>query len=132
MVFPKTASHSFAGVRGLKSSAEWMGNPISKSHSFAGVRGLKFEFIDHVSVSVRVALLRGGAWIEIYAVKLHADDPQVALLRGGAWIEITRLATTRQKTTVALLRGGAWIEINQLLVLVKVRPSRTPSRGCVD
>ena len=35
----------------------------------------------------------------------------VALLRGGAWIEIWHFKSTRTPLVVALLRGGAWIEI---------------------
>ena len=35
-----------------------------------------------------VALLRGGAWIEILEERPMGLDVFVALLRGGAWIEI--------------------------------------------
>ena len=37
---------------------------------------------------VKVALLRGGAWIEILDKELDPKHKIVALLRGGAWIEI--------------------------------------------
>ena len=39
----------------------------------------------------------------------------VALLRGGAWIEIQKNALASSRTLVALLRGGAWIEIKYYL-----------------
>ena len=59
-----------------------------------------------------VALLRGGAWIEILLVVFVTQDVVVALLRGGAWIEIwIRFASYCCRVNVALLRGGAWIEI---------------------
>ena len=35
-----------------------------------------------------VALLRGGAWIEIGMSEVFGITLVVALLRGGAWIEI--------------------------------------------
>ena len=35
-----------------------------------------------------VALLRGGAWIEMIDMLVIALLERVALLRGGAWIEI--------------------------------------------
>ena len=38
----------------------------------------------------------------------------VALLRGGAWIEITLGDLADPLPTVALLRGGAWIEMQTL------------------
>ena len=58
-------SHSFAGVRGLKSKGNRSSTGTAWSHSFAGVRGLKYRQgpMDHQRC--RVALLRGGAWIEI-------------------------------------------------------------------
>ena len=37
---------------------------------------------------VAVALLRGGAWIEIVLTRFSVPSELVALLRGGAWIEI--------------------------------------------
>ena len=59
-----------------------------------------------------VALLRGGAWIEIKRLASIEDIDAVALLRGGAWIEITNIEVNGKSTaTVALLRGGAWIEM---------------------
>ena len=36
-------SHSFAGVRGLKSRLRGPVSDDDRSHSFAGVRGLKFQ-----------------------------------------------------------------------------------------
>ena len=36
----------------------------------------------------------------------------VALLRGGAWIEMSMHKTAALLAAVALLRGGAWIEIS--------------------
>ena len=37
-----------------------------------------------------VALLRGGAWIEMSkSIVNYTEGAIVALLRGGAWIEIT-------------------------------------------
>ncbi len=81
------------------------------SHSFVGVRGLKFVTSYIITDKLRVALLRGGAWIEIN----HAIDGGynliVALLRGGAWIEIPEDKPQHPTPQVALLRGGAWIEI---------------------
>ena len=86
----------------------------------------------------RVALLRGGAWIEIAFVapvvfpdflshsfagvrglkfsqgKEGLHRPVVALLRGGAWIEIQSPLIIFDDKVVALLRGGAWIEIIKL------------------
>ena len=83
-----------------------------RSHSFAGVRGLKYVSPMVTCSKKIVALLRGGAWIEIQEVPEANDGGSVALLRGGAWIEIFfgRLVA-RFKRRVALLRGGAWIEI---------------------
>ena len=57
---------------------------------------------------------------------------QVALLRGGAWIEIKKWTLDGVAMLVALLRGGAWIEINLLSDIDERESSRTPSRGCVD
>ena len=37
----------------------------------------------------------------------------VALLRGGAWIEMHQRIWRGWLATVALLRGGAWIEIRR-------------------
>ena len=36
---------------------------------------------------------------------------KVALLRGGAWIEMVHVSNCQIVFGVALLRGGAWIEI---------------------
>ena len=36
---------------------------------------------------------------------------KVALLRGGAWIEMLLTTPFMAESIVALLRGGAWIEI---------------------
>ena len=84
-----------------------------------------------------VALLRGGAWIEMSkSIVNYTEGAIVALLRGGAWIEISlfqrtnpdikshsfagvrglkssykRMCITIMK--VALLRGGAWIEMDR-------------------
>ena len=59
------------------------------SHSFAGVRGLKYYYHKWYNQLGRVALLRGGAWIEINAPSGGTNQfALVALLRGGAWIEI--------------------------------------------
>ena len=47
-------------------------------------------------------------------MKDHVDGNKhriVALLRGGAWIEMFELGQQYQELAVALLRGGAWIEI---------------------
>ena len=59
------------------------------SHSFAGVRGLKYSTVQADCRHWDVALLRGGAWIEINMLKYEKRaGRKVALLRGGAWIEI--------------------------------------------
>ena len=61
-----------------------------RSHSFAGVRGLKFyQPLLTAKQNDYVALLRGGAWIEMAGgVVMLPRISKVALLRGGAWIEI--------------------------------------------
>ena len=82
------------------------------SHSFAGVRGLKFLHCPlSRTLTSPVALLRGGAWIEIPEAVLAGKIKVVALLRGGAWIEILLRRSVAPWPRVALLRGGAWIEI---------------------
>ena len=58
-------SHSFAGVRGLKCLLLCEIGVKTMSHSFAGVRGLKFFKKRPHASGTCVALLRGGAWIEI-------------------------------------------------------------------
>ena len=58
-----------------------------------------------------VALLRGGAWIEMINLTTSVIVGSVALLRGGAWIEIAENKVSTTLVAVALLRGGAWIEI---------------------
>ena len=57
---------------------------------------------------------------------------KVALLRGGAWIEMTHMTSRVSWLTVALLRGGAWIEIEGLASYATHDDRRTPSWGCVD
>ena len=79
-----------------------------------------------------VALLRGGAWIEICDRQDRRSNGHVALLRGGAWIEILTRNEQVVMTDVALLRGGAWIEIIGVVAAYIRSDSRTPSRGCVD
>ena len=81
---------------------------------------------------VAVALLRGGAWIEIMQEAIDEIKENVALLRGGAWIEISAIAPIDTTLQVALLRGGAWIEIATAKTAKLVVQRRTPSRGCVD
>ena len=83
---------------------------------------------------VAVALLRGGAWIEISTCRWVAPTTlpshSFAGVRGLKCYGIRRALL---HLVVALLRGGAWIEI-------MVAPDddvfpfsrRTPSRGCVD
>ena len=81
---------------------------------------------------VAVALLRGGAWIEIQRKVWYYNSIEVALLRGGAWIEIFLLTPLKAARFVALLRGGAWIEIRLVTKVKHWTQRRTPSRGCVD
>ena len=45
--------------------------------------------------------------------KISGAENPVALLRGGAWIEMIWLLVNTYKAIVALLRGGAWIEISK-------------------
>ena len=80
----------------------------------------------------RVALLRGGAWIEMLCLECLRPLSMVALLRGGAWIEIIHARISLNLMVVALLRGGAWIEISTRPNGSPTLSSRTPSRGCVD
>ena len=49
---------------------------------------MKYQDKAHYFVRLVVALLRGGAWIEIMTLKNTTNGTSVALLRGGAWIEI--------------------------------------------
>ena len=85
-----------------------------------------------MSAKLQVALLRGGAWIEIQAIQSPMRQRLVALLRGGAWIEILSPDSVANELAVALLRGGAWIEITIVATVGCTPLGRTPSRGCVD
>ena len=103
-----------------------------------------------------VALLRGGAWIEISLFQRTNPDIKSHSFAGVRGLKWTDGADQNDQTNVALLRGGAWIEIwsqapgkhLQLLshsfagvrglkccdrhrYLVGIH-CRTPSRGCVD
>ena len=49
--------------------------------------------------------------MKYYAVEVLIMPEVVALLRGGAWIEILSRRRNVSTISVALLRGGAWIEI---------------------
>ena len=55
-------SHSFAGVRGLKYIPDNGCVKYTLSHSFAGVRGLKYLATIYIIWYLFVALLSGGAW----------------------------------------------------------------------
>ena len=95
---------------------------------------MKSKRTKETNKEIGVALLRGGAWIEIISMLRRSGIAWshsfagvrglkycatiyiiwylfVALLRGGAWIEIKIGNQKNNPTSVALLRGGAWIEI---------------------
>ena len=63
---------------------------------------------------------------------IKATMTKVALLRGGAWIEMATVDGIKGLVEVALLRGGAWIEMAVAPLNTSLAPCRTPSRGCVD